>query len=195
MFFNHQDASNRSEDETVYNLSTRESALGALNIFLNHNSNELVTTDVAKRILVGLNNMVTYLASQTSVSGQRKSAVLKDQQDLVRKRLFECYIQIPANLYASFHSILLRATVDTFALDPEKTSDIGLLQGQVGDIAPTYPFDFWNTTSLANGMRIDVAKISGAQSWRIGCVMNTEGKALEELVSSALNNIRLRHFL
>jgi hypothetical protein len=141
-----------------------------------------VTTDVAKRILVCLNNMVTYLASQTAVSGQRKSISLKDREDLVRKRLFECYIQIPANLYSSFHSILLRATVDTFAQDPEKISDIGLLHLQVGDIAPTYPFDFWNKTSLANGMRIDVAKLSGAQSWRIGRVMDTEGKVLEELV-------------
>jgi hypothetical protein len=126
--------------------------------------------------------MVTYLASQTAVSSQKKSIALKDIEDLMRKRLFECYIQIPANLYDSFHSILLRATVDTFAADPEKLSETGLLHSQVGDIAPSYPFDFWNKTSLANGMSIDVAKLSGAQNWRIGRVMNTEGKVLEELV-------------
>lgn len=114
--------------------------------------------------------------------GQKKSITLKDKEDTLRKRLYECYSKIPPELYDSFHGIVLRAAVDSFAIDPEKDCERGLLFSKVGDVAPGHPFEFWSRNSLADGMRIDVARSSGAQSWLNDRIPNTEGCSLEELV-------------
>ncbi|KAJ3381907.1 hypothetical protein HDU92_005075 [Lobulomyces angularis] len=188
-----KDASLRTESEILYHLSMREAALGALHCFLHYNSKDLLTNDVAKRLLVCLNNLATYLTAPSSIqqvpvglaanSVQRSQVTFLDRENAIRFRLFRCYSYIPTNLYETTHAILLKATIETFALDPEKTVDRGALANQVGD-KPNGNFEFWGQTSLANGFKIDVAKSSGAECRGIGMVLSKDiqNKVIEELI-------------
>lgn len=189
----------RSEQEVVYQLTLRENALSALHSFLLYNSKDLLSSDVAKRIVVSLSNVCAYISTPSTVlppnptnpggsssSSQQKSGPITflDRENMVRKRLFDCFILIPTKYYETLFSVLLKATMESFSTDPEKVPDHrGALASQVGEKGNT-TIDFWGVTSLVKGMNANVSSYIQAEDRGIGRVMvrDIEVQVLEELV-------------
>ncbi|ORX97701.1 ARM repeat-containing protein [Basidiobolus meristosporus CBS 931.73] len=123
---------NRGVTDWLYMLQIREVALGALYSFLIHNGEELITTDAAKRITQFLDNTLAFLAlipssilsSNTSSSQLFPCTLdLTECENLVRKRLFECYSVLkPTPAFETSFSSLLKTAIELIT-EPEFTPD------------------------------------------------------------------------
>ncbi|KAJ3337225.1 hypothetical protein HDU93_001415 [Gonapodya sp. JEL0774] len=122
----------RTYDEWCYLLESRGAALAALLAFLAWCGNKLVTLDVAKRIVVCLNNTVSFLGTlperypdgdETKASGASSGYRLVDREHVLRKRLFDCYRHTtPSSTYESIQTTLLSFSMEVFA--PEVTEQL-----------------------------------------------------------------------
>ncbi|KAI8814722.1 armadillo-type protein [Cladochytrium replicatum] len=153
----------KGKSDWYHAISVRVTALGALECFLTHNA-ELLTSDVSKRIVVNLNNTMTFVnllpttypQTSTGLGNDRIRLRLQDRNLLLRKRLFQCFKAISSpTLYEGSYSSVLRATIDVFAPDPdrgqlEKTPS-GTAEKTGRTVDPAY------TTSLLNGLHVEVA--------------------------------------
>ncbi|TPX44962.1 hypothetical protein SeMB42_g03131 [Synchytrium endobioticum] len=163
----------KSEAEWTYLLSSRDHALAALYSFLLFNRKDLVTNDVAKRLVVCLNTVVgwlstlppTYPISQQSavptVPNTTNNAKLVDREHTVRRRLFQCFTLLPPSTYETIFPVLIKATQDVFAREPEKLAST-LPTGPV-DKGASVAIDSTSLTSLTRGLVINVASDSGAE--------------------------------
>jgi HEAT repeat-containing protein 5 len=125
----------RSTAEWMFLLHVRESALGAILCFLQHNSGTLVTLDVGRRIATLLNNALLFannFASQniedpaeqvTPGSGSSTTTVLRDKgltlrarEALLRRRVYQCFRFLGFSSVAeSAQAGLLQSVVSLFA--------------------------------------------------------------------------------
>ena len=170
---------NRTELEWGYIIFKKDSALAAMENFLRFNGPEIVTPDIAKRLIVCLVNAQQLLSilpgaygpldTKTPSSLQKK---LYDRECLLKARLFACFqIIVPSTLVESMFGNILRATIGTFAVDPDKIDrflattnekDGAIFAAKAKDastlcIESTYP------TSLATNHGVAVATGSGAE--------------------------------
>jgi HEAT repeat-containing protein 5 len=179
----------RSEAEWIYLFFARESALSALYSFLVFNSKELVTPDVAKRILVCLNNVLQFLGTVStayaSVIDQTPPTAfhfkLYERECLLRKRLFKCLKAIGTpQTFDSIYTPIIRATIDTFAPDPERPERFTHVQKD-----GTVSIESVLHTSLVHGLEFNVAVESGAEDRGISKLTSSdmEVQQLEKYVS------------
>jgi hypothetical protein len=166
----------RSEQEWSFLFHTRECVIGSIYSFLAHNSQSLVTLDIAKRITALLNNTLAFLAtapttfSPTTMSPCASYGTrLIDQFYSLRRRIFQCFITIRPLLstYESSLSGLLRNSLSVFT-EPEKISPSSGAHHQVTATVPGQFVSLWNVadghgygvTSKMQGYHIEVASQS-----------------------------------
>lgn len=105
---------NKSEAEISQLILIKECALMSILSFIENNSEELVTLDVAKRFAVCFNNAGTFVASlpskfTVSISGLQ----IIERSLMLKKRLFECCIKlVPRSVFESSHLNLLQMAID-----------------------------------------------------------------------------------
>lgn len=129
-----KDATNnqfRSDADWGFLLHIRECTLGAILNFLQHDGDKLVTLDVARRIVVMLNNALAFLGDfekkylqpeheQAPFASSKMNLI--DRDFLMRRRVFQCFIALSKISMTSVeaHQIgLLDMTLSLIA-DPEK---------------------------------------------------------------------------
>lgn len=170
----------RSEQEWSFLFHTRECVTGSIYSFLAHNSQSLVTLDIAKRIAALLNNTLAFLAtapttfaSSTMSPCAAHETRLIDQFYSLRRRIFQCFITIRPLLstYESSLSSLLRNSLSVFT-EPEKISPSSGAHHQVTATVPGQFVSVWNTadghgygvTSKMRGYHIEIASQSDDSS-------------------------------
>ncbi|KAF8074912.1 clathrin-coated vesicle protein, partial [Lyophyllum atratum] len=116
----------RSVADWMFLLHVRESALGAILCFLEHNSTTLVTLDVGRRIaslltnaLVFANNFIgQYVEDTTEVqmSEATKGLSLRASEALLRRRVYQCFAALGfSSIAESTQVTLLQSVVSLFA--------------------------------------------------------------------------------
>jgi HEAT repeat-containing protein 5 len=193
---------NRSELEWHYLLVSRDSALAALESFINCNGNDLVSVDVAKRIMICLHNTLQFVSTLIGAYGpiDDKPATffqtkLYERECRLKSRLFICFkLLSPVSVYETIFTPLVRSVVDAFALDPEKpdrflatlgTKD-GALFGTIGGKdTGALMVETIASTSLISGSVISVAEGSGAEEKGIfkKSVHDTHIASMENIMS------------
>lgn len=163
----------RSESEWSFLFHTRECVTSSIYSFLAHNSQSLVTLDIAKRVAALLNNTLAFLgtAPTTFAATTMSPCVpyetrLIDQFYSLRRRIFQCFITIRPLLstYESSLSGLLRNSLSVFT-EPEKILASSGAHQQVTATMPGQFVSVWNTadghgygvTSKMQGYHVDVA--------------------------------------
>ena len=171
---------NRGELEWHYLLVARESALAALESFITFNGKELVSADVAKRIMISLNNTLQFASTLVGAYGPVDERPLTpfqsrlyERECRLKCRLFACFkLLSPVSVYENIFTPLIRAVVDSFALDPEKPDRFlailgtkeGALFGTIGGKdTGALLVETITSTSLISGSVITVADDSGAE--------------------------------
>ncbi|KAL5034281.1 hypothetical protein BDV3_003842 [Batrachochytrium dendrobatidis] len=183
---------NRSELEWSFQFVSRESALAALYSFFVYNAKDLVTSDVAKRIVVCLNNTLNFLSTIPATYGipleQPHAGLtqnrLYDRECQLRRRLFQCYSAInPSSVYDISYVQLMKATIDTFALDPDKADRFSGVSGALIK-ENGHAIESVFSTSLISNYTISVAAESEAEDRGISRVMvqDTDVQGLEDLI-------------
>jgi hypothetical protein len=117
----------RSVDERMFLLRVRESALGAILCFLQHNLSTLVTLDVGRRIASVLNNALMFannfisqnvddLAEMQTPAPSRGGLSLRTGEALLRRRVYQCFTALGFSSIAdSTQTTLLHSVVSLFA--------------------------------------------------------------------------------
>jgi hypothetical protein len=120
-------ASGRNPLEWSFLLHVRESALGAILCFLQHNNPVLVSLDVARRLSSLLNNAlqftVAFLAQsndeqldQPVASKDGVGLTLRTRESLLRRRIYQCFSSIGfAGITEATQASLLQSTITLFA--------------------------------------------------------------------------------
>ncbi|KAI8913251.1 armadillo-type protein [Gorgonomyces haynaldii] len=177
----------RSDLEWGYLLFSKDAALSALHSFIQYNNKDLVTTDVAKRIVVCLNNALQFLGTVLAAyqgSEQMPPSLihhkLYERECLMKKRLFACFKLLPPQLYESIYVPLLKVTIDTFALDPEKPDRF-----PSGNKDGSLFIETVVSSSLIDGDAFLVAQDSGAEERQISKLISSDSdvQQLENLIS------------
>lgn len=114
--------------EWMFLLHVRESALGAILCFLEHNASTLVTLDVGRRIASLLSNALLFAnnflgqnvedvgESQVSPNVHSKGLSLKAREALLRRRVYQCFAIVGfSSITESTQSTLLQSVVSLFA--------------------------------------------------------------------------------
>ncbi|OBZ89306.1 HEAT repeat-containing protein 5B, partial [Choanephora cucurbitarum] len=163
----------RSEHEWSFLFHSRECVIGSICSFLAHNSQSLVTLDIAKRIAALLNNTLAFLATAPAHFAPSTLSTclpyetrLIDQFYCLRRRIFQCFIIIRPLLstYESSLSSLLRNSLSVF-IEPDKISPSSGAPQQVTATVPGQFVSVWNSadghgygvTSKMQGYHIEVA--------------------------------------
>ncbi|KAI9012871.1 armadillo-type protein [Gaertneriomyces semiglobifer] len=175
---------NRSFAEWEYALTSKEDALAALHSYLVFNPKESQSSDIAKRIAVCLNNMLSFmLALPAQYPGAQPSgpmaffdSKMPQLENQLRKRLLLCFhaMDAPA-VFEANHSVLLRIAMDVFAPDLEKILDKGgppVSSGTEKLGASTSQNLF--LTSLVRGHTVAVASLSAAEDRGIAHVFDRD---------------------
>ena len=124
-----KDATNgagRPISEWMFLLHVRESALGAILCFLQHNLSTLVTLDVARRIASVLSNALLFAnnfisqgveeITDTQIPVVNKGLSLRSREALLRRRVYQCFTALGfSSLTDSTQSTLLQSVVSLFA--------------------------------------------------------------------------------
>lgn len=170
----------RSESEWSYLFHTRECVISSVYSFLAHNSQSLVTLDIAKRVAALLNNTLAFLATApTSFAATTMSPCtpyetrVVDQHYSLRRRIFQCFITIKPLLstYESSLSSLLRNSLSIFTELDKLSPSLGA-HHQVTATVPGQYVSVWNTadghgygvTSKMQGYHVNVAMESDDSS-------------------------------
>ncbi|KAI7879526.1 ARM repeat-containing protein [Lichtheimia hyalospora FSU 10163] len=163
----------RAEPEWSFLFHTRECAISSIYSFLVHNSNTLVTLDIAKRVAALLNNTLAFLATAPSTFSPSTLSPcspyqikLTDQYYALRRRIFQSFVTIRPLLstYESSLTSLLRNSVNVF-IEPDKITPSSGAHAQVTASVPGQFVSVWSSadghgygvTSKMQGYRIDVA--------------------------------------
>ncbi|KAL0960465.1 hypothetical protein HGRIS_005508 [Hohenbuehelia grisea] len=119
--------SGRSAAEWMFLLHVRESALGAILCFLQHNSGTLVTLDVARRIASVLGNALSFANNFISQNIEElmepqlpgvivKGLTLRGREALLRRRVYQCFSALGfSGITESTQATLLQSAVSLFA--------------------------------------------------------------------------------
>ncbi|KAH6581995.1 hypothetical protein BASA61_008742 [Batrachochytrium salamandrivorans] len=185
---------NASRNELEWNLLlvSRESALAALYSFLIYNAKDLATNDVAKRIVVCLNNMLHFLSTihpTYGLSSDQTHATpgqlrLYERECQLKRRLFQCYRVIsPSSVYDTSYTQLVKAAIDTFALDPDRADRFPNVPG-VALKDGSVIIESILSSSLMSGYAITVAEDSEAEDRGISRVMipDTDVQGIEDMI-------------
>ena len=117
----------RSVPEWLFLLHVRESALGAIWCFLQHNSSTLVTLDVARRIASLLSNALSFANNFVSQNVEdhndaqlptvvKKGLTMRDREALLRRRVHQCFATLGfSSIGESTQTVLLQSVVTLFA--------------------------------------------------------------------------------
>ncbi|KAI9022184.1 armadillo-type protein [Phycomyces nitens] len=167
----------RSEPEWSFLFHTRECATSSIYSFLEHNSQSLVTLDIAKRIAALLNNTLAFLATTpatfatSSVSGCLPYPVrLTDQYYALRRRIFQCFVTIRPMLstYEASLTSLLRNSLSVFT----ELDKIAPSSGALTQVAASVPGQFVSVWSSTDGHGYGVT--SKMQGYRVDVAMQAE---------------------
>ncbi|KAJ3107487.1 hypothetical protein HDU97_004083 [Phlyctochytrium planicorne] len=116
-----------SEGELLVAMASREFALAGLNSFLLFNGSELLSVDVAKRVVVYLNNVLAFVSSISTISQSPHMASkhkLLNAEYSLKMRLFSCFYNMrPLSSFETSFELLTKLTLETFLPDPESISD------------------------------------------------------------------------
>ncbi|KAL2916610.1 hypothetical protein HK105_203722 [Polyrhizophydium stewartii] len=184
---------NRNELDWTFQLVSRESALAALYSFLTYNSKELATNDVAKRIVVCLNNTLHFLSTIPSTYGapidqtQASPSQIRlfERECQLRRRLFLCYKAVtPTSTYDTAYAQLVKATLDAFALDPDRPDRFPYMMPGTQPKDGVLVIESVMPTSLVFGHTVSVAADSEAEDRGIARVLvrETDVQGLEDLI-------------
>ena len=189
-----KDSGSRTELEWNSLLINRYAALSALYSFLLYNR-DLVTTDIAKRVAVFLNNTLSFVAalpiSYTASSLPQGPTVptdafrmdLVNREALIKTRLLQCYAAIQPINYEMIGTQLLKFAIDQFLPDPERIDRWAASVYNPNDKTPIPEVKIG--TMLVEGLSVTVARDAGAEERGIGNALSYEMdvRPLEDLVS------------
>ncbi|KAG5653100.1 hypothetical protein H0H81_002325 [Sphagnurus paluster] len=116
----------RSAAEWMFLLHVRESALGAILCFLQHNSGTLVTLDVGRRIASLLSNALLFANNfigqhvedpiEAQIQEAAKGLSLRASEALLRRRVYQCFTALGfSSITESTQTTLLQSAVSLFA--------------------------------------------------------------------------------
>lgn len=120
-------SANRPISEWMFLLHVRDSALGAILCFLQHNSSTLVTLDVGRRIASVLGNALSFANNLISQGVEEvidpqqipviaKGLNLRAREALLRRRVYQCFTALGfSSITESTQSTLLQSVVSLFA--------------------------------------------------------------------------------
>ena len=136
----------RSSSEIHYLTHVRECTLGSILSFLDFN-NRLVTTDVAKRIAIMLQNTIEFLDNMPrkkpteDASHKVSSLNLQDVVLMVRRRVLQCYSKLTSSSPHASGEILSQSNLLTWAVslfaDPDSYAP-GSLSSSIANTAGTF---------------------------------------------------------
>lgn len=121
----------RSDSEWGFLLHIRECTLSAILSFLKHDSEKLVTLDLARRIVMMLNNALSFLEEfekkylepeQEQAPFASSKMTLIDRDLLMRRRVLQCFIALSKISMTSVESVQMSMLDMTLSIigDPEK---------------------------------------------------------------------------
>ncbi|KAI9202203.1 armadillo-type protein [Polychytrium aggregatum] len=210
-------SSGKTDVEWEFHLTVKDSALAALHSFILYNGS-LASADVAKRVIVCLSNALVFVTSlPANVShvtptgptlpgaAPQISHKIVEKEQLVRKRIFQCYLALgsPA-LYENNYGILVRVVMDTFAPEVEKQPPTTPSQGQTHSLvsftgvvgtgsnahsgSTQMSDDLQIVTSLARGYSNCVASAAAAEDRGIAkaLLVETDVKKVEDQLDGRL---------
>ena len=166
----------RSVAEWMFLLRVRESALGAILCFLQHNSSTLVTLDVGRRIasllsnaLVFANNFVSQnvddpTETQTPTPVVNKGLSLRASEALLRRRVYQCFTALGfSSITESTQATLLQSAVSLFA-SPDGYAGSSV-QAAIASSSGTFTTVWQSVDGYAYGVTsIDVIDFGGNSS-------------------------------
>ena len=121
-------AENKTDHEWEFILIKKESALAAMETFLDFHGQDLATPDVLKRLITCLGNTQQLISTLPGAYGPLDSKhpsllhhQIYDIECSLKRRLFTCFQLInPPSLFESMFGPVLRSSITTFAPDPDK---------------------------------------------------------------------------
>lgn len=195
-----KDLEPRTEVEWNALLINRYAALSALYSFLIHNK-DLVTPDIAKRLVVVLNNTLAFLqtlpTSYTAASLPQDFVVsteafqmkLVNREALIKVRLMQSYAAIEPSYYDMMGPQLLKLSLEQFLPDPDRMDRFAASMYNPNDKAPLPEVNIANT--LIDGYQPMVASNVGADDRGLGNALryDTDVAPLEALVRPLLRSL------
>lgn len=150
--------STRTVRDWMFLLHVRESALGAILCFLQHNASTLVTLDVARRIssvlsnaLLFANNFIAQNVEDPSEGLGGKGMGLRAREAFLRRRIYQCFAALGfASVAESTQTTLLQSVVSFFA-GPEGFSGSSV-QAAIASSAGTTPSVWQSADGYASGV-------------------------------------------
>ncbi|KAG6853042.1 hypothetical protein C0991_007298 [Blastosporella zonata] len=161
----------RSIAEWMFLLHVRESALGAILCFLQHNSSALVTLDVGRRIASLLSNVLSFANNFISqhvedpVENQQfpeltKGLNLRSSEALLRRRVYQCFTALGfSSLAESTQVTLLQSAVSLFA-SPDGYAGSSV-QAAIASSSGTFTSVWQSIDGYAYGVTSNVLSDSG----------------------------------
>ncbi|TFK38873.1 clathrin-coated vesicle protein [Crucibulum laeve] len=153
---------NRPVSEWLFLLHVRESALGAILCFLEHNSSTLVTLDVARRIASVLSNALSFANSFISQNVEdpadtqmppvvKQGLSMREREALLRRRVYQCFTALGfSSITESTQMALLQSTVSLFA-SPEGYAGSSV-QAAIASSSGTFTSVWQSTDGYAYGV-------------------------------------------
>lgn len=153
---------NRTISEWMFLLHVRESALGAILCFLQHNASVLVTLDVARRIasllsnaLLFANNFITQNVedpAEMQVTPIVKNGLtIRDREALLRRRVYQCFTALGfSSIPESTQTTLLQSVVSLFASSDGYTGSS--VQAAIASSSGTFTSVWQSTDGYAYGV-------------------------------------------
>jgi len=175
-------ASQKTELDWWYAMVMKETALSALYSFLLQCGKDLVNLEVAKRLVVCLSNVLTWINTlpssyPTQIIGpgdkpiKDSSLKLIHREQMIRRRIFQCFAEIdPPTVLEPFYSNILKMIMDHIC--PESTS------------GSNDKLDYGIMTSLVNGLQVSVASRVPGEDRGVARVIvcDKEVQTIEQLV-------------
>ncbi|KAF9581978.1 hypothetical protein BGW38_000822, partial [Lunasporangiospora selenospora] len=172
----------RTELDWAFLMHSRECVLGSIASFLFHNREEWVNIDVSKRIAALLSNTIGFLGvvpasfpqppPGAKVQHELLNTKFAERDDLIRKRVFECFVAMRhTSAFEMYHPMLAKTALDVFS-DPERTSGTAVTNAvSAATFTSVWTVDDgygYGVTGKIHGLRCDVAsRTSGAQQEEI----------------------------
>lgn len=201
----------RTIAEWAFLLSVRESALGAILCFLQHNISTLVTLDVARRIASVLSNALTFAnnfvsqpiedpaelqVAPTTAAGHpivTPGLTLRQREALLRRRVYQCFTALGfSSITEPTQLTLLQSVVSLFASPDGYVGSS--MQAQIASSSGTVTNVWQSTDGYAYGVTMAhevvdiVGGIGGAEIFDSGSRVNSDYLHRDE-VEVAIDNL------
>ncbi|KAI8836363.1 armadillo-type protein [Chytridium lagenaria] len=124
--------------------------VGWLNSFLTFNAKDLLSVDVAKRVVVYLNNVLAFI-TMIPLPAQSQSMAFKHKmvsaEYSLRTRLFKCFHKMkPLSSFETSFELLVKLSLETFLPDTEGTDRATIASGDKQ--IPSFEFSLFSSVNI-----------------------------------------------